>query len=491
MGKRDGLRGLKENVIVGRLIPAGTGMAYHKIRKDQAAEPPVMDLPAAAEEVPAAPRRRRPPPRAAAESREFRRDGKAAARRPFRLRAAGRGAVELPAPVAVSSTAGCRIGPVHLAHATRGEGNMTRHLTALAFALLACIGAVAGPALADGRSNRLVVDHDVDTFAVLPEGVRFPEGITANPANGDHLRRHVRRRGAEQGVALQPARPPRRAARLRHRAAARPGVRSRPQQGLRHRGRRLRGHRLQDPAHCGETWTRRPSGMSPRFRRSARRCRASAGNPDGSIGHDHVRFRCPRPECDDLRQPRESLHFRFVPGRDLQDRQSARAARQAAACRRSVTTRCSPPPDSRRLARTGSPSTRTNPRCSSPIRAMTACCGSTWPRSRFRSSPRASMARTASSSTSRDFCGSPQTRRTKSWHWTRAAGSSPGSANSAASGATARPDGLLFPASPVIFGNEIFVTNLALPLTDTAGDEPEEDVTRWTISRMKLPRGRD
>ena len=33
MGKRDDLRGLKENVIVGRLIPAGTGLAYHRTRK--------------------------------------------------------------------------------------------------------------------------------------------------------------------------------------------------------------------------------------------------------------------------------------------------------------------------------------------------------------------------------------------------------------------------------------------------------------------------
>jgi len=32
-GKRDVLRGLKENVIVGRLIPAGTGYAYHQERK--------------------------------------------------------------------------------------------------------------------------------------------------------------------------------------------------------------------------------------------------------------------------------------------------------------------------------------------------------------------------------------------------------------------------------------------------------------------------
>ncbi len=35
MGKKDDLRGLKENVIVGRLIPAGTGLAYHNARKKQ------------------------------------------------------------------------------------------------------------------------------------------------------------------------------------------------------------------------------------------------------------------------------------------------------------------------------------------------------------------------------------------------------------------------------------------------------------------------
>jgi DNA-directed RNA polymerase subunit beta' len=36
MGKKDDLRGLKENVIVGRLIPAGTGLAYHTTRKKDA-----------------------------------------------------------------------------------------------------------------------------------------------------------------------------------------------------------------------------------------------------------------------------------------------------------------------------------------------------------------------------------------------------------------------------------------------------------------------
>src|SRR5690606_9643209 len=34
-GTRDNLRGLKENVIVGRLIPAGTGLAYHAKRRSR------------------------------------------------------------------------------------------------------------------------------------------------------------------------------------------------------------------------------------------------------------------------------------------------------------------------------------------------------------------------------------------------------------------------------------------------------------------------
>lgn len=46
LGKRDELRGLKENVIVGRLIPAGTGLAYHESRKRKATS--VSDSPAVA-----------------------------------------------------------------------------------------------------------------------------------------------------------------------------------------------------------------------------------------------------------------------------------------------------------------------------------------------------------------------------------------------------------------------------------------------------------
>ncbi len=38
-GSRDDLRGLKENVIVGRLIPAGTGLSYHEQRRRQRSNP--------------------------------------------------------------------------------------------------------------------------------------------------------------------------------------------------------------------------------------------------------------------------------------------------------------------------------------------------------------------------------------------------------------------------------------------------------------------
>jgi hypothetical protein len=47
--------------------------------------------------------------------------------------------------------------------------------------------------------------------------------------------------------------------------------------------------------------------------------------------------------------------------------------------------------------------------------------------------------------------------------------------------------GLSFPASIVIVGKNIFVTNLALPLTTVEGDEWEEKVSTYTVSRIRLP----
>ena len=55
MGKRDDLRGLKENVIVGRLIPAGTGLAYHNARRRQKLLGPDAALLGTGEEAPAVP----------------------------------------------------------------------------------------------------------------------------------------------------------------------------------------------------------------------------------------------------------------------------------------------------------------------------------------------------------------------------------------------------------------------------------------------------
>ncbi len=54
-GLRDDLRGLKENVIVGRLIPAGTGFAYHQERRRQRHEELLagFEIPAPAGEAPA------------------------------------------------------------------------------------------------------------------------------------------------------------------------------------------------------------------------------------------------------------------------------------------------------------------------------------------------------------------------------------------------------------------------------------------------------
>jgi len=58
------------------------------------------------------------------------------------------------------------------------------------------------------------------------------------------------------------------------------------------------------------------------------------------------------------------------------------------------------------------------------------------------------------------------------------------------------PRGLLFPASMVVVGGWMYVTNLALPLTSDAThpdsplnrDEPEDFVKLWTVSRFHVPK---
>lgn len=49
------------------------------------------------------------------------------------------------------------------------------------------------------------------------------------------------------------------------------------------------------------------------------------------------------------------------------------------------------------------------------------------------------------------------------------------------------PRGLLFPAASAVQGRRMIVANLALPLTLAAGDEWEEEVTRWNLVQFDLP----
>jgi len=57
-----------------------------------------------------------------------------------------------------------------------------------------------------------------------------------------------------------------------------------------------------------------------------------------------------------------------------------------------------------------------------------------------------------------------------------------------AAGPDGTAKGSLFPASLVLAGSSLYVTNLALALTPNVGDEPEEDVRVYTVSRIPLGR---
>jgi hypothetical protein len=65
-------------------------------------------------------------------------------------------------------------------HGHKGGTNMK----SLSVAIVCAALAVTGQAVAS--DTKIIVKTDAaEVFAKLPEGVRFPEGITANPANGD------------------------------------------------------------------------------------------------------------------------------------------------------------------------------------------------------------------------------------------------------------------------------------------------------------------
>jgi len=366
---------------------------------------------------------------------------------------------------------------------------MVKNLAALAIPLFFSIGMAAGPALADG-SNRLFIDRDVDTFAVLPDGVRFPEGITANPANGDiyvgtfdpgnqnKLLRYNRRGQlvASRDFGITPL-------------LGLEFDRANKKVYIANVGDFVgTGSRIQrvaaDLTQLEEVAIIPPIGApGPR----------TVGNPDGS--QDTITF------GSGARVPNAMVfdgHGNLYISDSFQGAvfKIANPAGCAPSC--SVQTLSHDP----LLATAGFPPFGANGLAFNKDQSALFVANTGDDRvlkitGLTSSSPTVTVF--AESLNGADGLVSDDQGRL----WVAANQADEVVALNASGRVVAKlgefrginpngtPDGLLFPASPVIVGDEIFVTNLAIGLTGATGDEPEEDVTRWTISRMKLPNRKD
>jgi len=366
---------------------------------------------------------------------------------------------------------------------------MTRHLSALAVSLLVCIGAVTGPAYADGRSNRLFVDRDVDTFAVLPQGVRFPEGIAANPANGD-IYVGTFDGGAQNKVLRYD----------RHgRLVDQRDLGIAPLLGLEFDRARNKVYFtvVGDFVGTGSKIQRIAADLAPATLRDVAAIPAigapvprTAGNPDGSS--DTITFgsgaRVPNAMAFDS-------HGNLYISDSFQGAIFKITNPETCAPGCSVQTFSHDP----LLATAGFPPFGANGLAFNKDESALFIANTGDDRVL-----RLDMATLEVSVFAESINGADGMAFDKQGLlWVAANQADEVVALDAGGKVVARlgefrgikrdgtPDGLLFPASPVIFGNDIFVTNLAIPLTTTTGDEPEEQVTRWTISRMKLPHRRD
>jgi sugar lactone lactonase YvrE len=363
---------------------------------------------------------------------------------------------------------------------------MRRHLTELARLLLLLIVVGTGPALADGRSDRLFVDRDVDTFAALPEGVRFPEGITANPANGD-IYVGTFDGGAQNKVLRY----------NRHgRLVDQRDLGIAPLLGLAFDRARNKvyftvvgdfvgtGSRIQRISADLDADSLRDVAAIPGIGAPAPR---SAGNPDGSI--DTITFgsgaRVPNAMTFDR-------HGNLYVSDSFQGAIFRIANPEGCAPGCSVQTLSHDP----RLATAGFPPFGANGLAFNEDESALFIANTGDDRVLRLDMATLEVSEFAESINGADGIAFDKQGRL----WVAANQADEVVALDEKGKVVARlgefrgvkrngtPDGLLFPASLVIVGNEIFVTNLALPLTGAAGDEPEEDVTRWTIARMKLPR---
>jgi len=283
---------------------------------------------------------------------------------------------------------------------------MKKNLATLAISLFFSIGMSAGPALATATPTDCSSTANVDTFAVASGGVSLPEDY-GQSANGDI---YVSTFTGPSNCCGTPSWSSLHQRDFGHRC--RFGVRPRTREGLHHQRRRFRRYRLEssasraDLSQLEDVATIPPIGAAPRI----------AGNRTAAPIRSRS-VRRARTQRPGLRQERESLHFRFVSRGPCSKSRTRRVARQAAAYKRSVTIRSSPPPASRRSGH-GLPSTATSPRSSSPTRGMTACqdhgLSSVTPTvTVFAESLNGATA--WSSTRGAGCCGCAPTRPTKSW----------------------------------------------------------------------------
>ena len=363
---------------------------------------------------------------------------------------------------------------------------MKKNLAALAVPLVFSIGMTAGPVLADGHSKGLFIDRDVDTFAVLPEGVSLPEGITANPANGDiyvstftvpskllrynrhgklltqrdfpvgllglefdrvHQKVYITNTGDISGV---------------------PGAQSKIQRVAAD----LSG--LEDVAVMPH-----PGAPAPNF---------EVKNPDGSS--DFITF-------GDFASAPNALVFDSKGSLYISDSFQGAVFKIAnvAACNVG-TCKVDTLAQDGLLATVGFPPFGANGLAFNTKETVLYVANTGDDRVLSVDPKSGAVGVFAESLNGAD--GLVFDKRS-GLLWVCANQADEVVALNANGKVVAKlgefrginkdgtPDGLLFPASPVIVGDDIFVTNLAIALTGATGDEPEEDVKLWTVSKMELP----
>ncbi len=370
---------------------------------------------------------------------------------------------------------------------------MKKNLAALAIPLFFSIGMTTGPVLADGNGNRLFIDRDVDTFAVLPDGVRFPEGITANPANGDIYVGTFD--GGNQNKLLRFNR--------RGDLVASRGFGITPLLGLEFD----RAHDKVYVLNVGDF-----VGAASKIQRIAADFNGTTpiedvavipgigapgprDVPKGDGSKDTVTF------GDNARVP-NAMVFDSRGNLYVSDSFQGAIFKVASVAGCSKTCNVETFSHDPLLATPGFPPFGANGLAfnkdeSALFIANTGddrvlrldMVSGTRKVTVFAESLNGADGLVFDNQSGLLWVCTNQADEVVALNANGRIVAKLGEFRGIKRDGT--PEGLLFPASPVIVGDEIFVTNLAIALTPAVGDEPEEDVTRWTVSRMRLPHRED